>query len=203
MSMSSIGGGMSAAMPAGPMMPFGPAGLSGHQGPQHAGAALLIDAYQQQHQHKHQHDALLCVLGLALLQMGLGLPVQGGQPGQSQMAIAVAGASGATSNQPGQHEMHQMLHSVVQASKKHAQGSGFDSELQGLIGALSAGQAGGQSAHPAFKQLQHDFTQMVTALHGPAAVGAQLNVVHFLQNMQANLGGASLPMSGGLVNTSA
>jgi len=203
---ASMGGAMpagGAAMPAGPMMPFGPAGLSGAHAPQHAGAAILIGAYQHQHQHKHQHDALLCVLGLALLQMGLGLPGHAGHQGSGPMVVGAAAASGASSNNTGQHAMHQMLHSVVQATKKHSQGSGFDSELQGLIGAMSAGQAGGQSTHPAFKQLQQDFTQMVSALHGPTAVGTQLNVVNFLQNMQANLGGASLPMSGGLVNTSA
>jgi hypothetical protein len=216
MSIGSIGGGGGAgaggpAAIAGGSMPFGPAGMSGAQGvhrAQHPGAALLIAAYQQQHKHHHGHQdgELLCILGLALLQMGIGAQGHGGPHGHGGRGPMVGAAGGSDGNmgQQGRDSMHQMLHSVVQASKKHGGlDASFDTGLQGLIAGLSAGQSSGHQPHPAFKQLQHDFTQMVSAVHGPAATGTHLNVVHFLQSMQSNLAGAALPSSGGLVNTSA
>lgn len=69
------------------------------------------------------------------------------------------------------------------------------------MGALSAGPE--HPSHPVVKQLQHDFTQMVSAVHGPGALGIQLTLANFLQHMQAGLAGSALPTTGGLVNTSA
>jgi hypothetical protein len=188
-------------------MPFGPGAVSGATAGTHCGAAMLIGSYQSDHQHKHPHPELLCVLGLALLQMGGGLPaVSGVHEGVGRMAVGGAAAIDAGMNNGARDSMHQMLHSLVQAGKKHATGGfSFESDLQGLISAMGASQGAGQEpGSPAIKQLQHDFTQMVSAVHGPgAAAGAQMHLAGFLQTMQAGLAGGGVPASGGLVNTSA
>jgi hypothetical protein len=207
MSFAGTGGAAGVGGVAAGAMPFGPGGMSAAAASAHPGAAMLIGSYQNDHQHKHPHAELLCVLGLALLQMGGGIPpVSGAQEGAGRMAVGAAGAADGGMNNGARDSMHQMLHSLVQAGKKHAGGGfSFESDLQGLISAMGASQGGGQQhGSPAIRQLQHDFTQMVSAVHGPgAAAGAQMNLAGFLQNMQTGLAGGGVPASGGLVNTSA
>lgn len=203
------------AMPAaaqglsGDMMPFGPAGLNGASEVRHAGAAGLMAVYQHEHRHCHDHhhhdDALLCIMGLALLQSGLHL--QGIPPGSSfplvSTAVSAPGQGQGVHDQSARQSMHQMLSSVAKACKGHSGHDGFADGLQGLIAAMSVASAGGQPVHPLHQQVHQDFNLMVSAIQGNGAIAPQLNVVSFLQNLQHNLGNVGLPSIGGLLNTTA